>query len=157
MPMRVSVNVNNFLLSKRREAAYTNILLDVILLREPHLELSKRVLQCCQSLVDGYIAVHTFSNMFYILHETENFSIEDCRNTFNKLLYVFDAASLNKSDIIAAVNNEAFDDLEDSMQNEDSISSGIDYIVTRNYKDFEKSTVPAIAPEDFLTLVHAEK
>ena len=135
----------------------TNIFLDVILLREPHLELSKRVLQCCQSLVDGYIAVHTFSNMFYVLHETEDFSIEDCRNTFNKLLYVFDVASLNKSDVIAAINNEAFDDLEDSMQNEASVSSGIEYIVTRNCKDFEKSTVPAITPEDFLTLVHAEK
>ena len=134
----------------------TNILLDVILLREPHLELSKRVLQCCQSLVDGYIAVHTFSNMFYVLHETEDFSIEDCRNTFNKLLYVFDVASLNKSDVIAAINNEAFVDLEDSMQNEASISFGIDYIVTRNYQDFEKSTVPAITPEDFLTLVHAD-
>ena len=135
----------------------TNILLDVILLREPHLELSKRVLQCCQSLVDGYIAVHTFSNMFYILHEAEDFSIEDCRNTFNKLLYVFDVASLNKSDIITAVNNESFDDLEDSMQNEASVSSGIDYIVTRNCKNFEKSTVPAIIPEDFLKLVHVEK
>ena len=134
----------------------TNILLDVILLREPYLELSKRVLQCCQSLVDGYIAVHTFSNMFYILHETEGFSIEDCRNTFNKLLYVFDVASLNKSDLITAVNNEAFDDLEDAMQNEASVSSKIDFIVTRNCKDFENSTVPAVTPEDFLTLVHAD-
>ena len=95
--------------------------------------------------------------MFYILHETEDFSIDDCRNTFNKLLYVFDVASLNKSDVIAAINNEAFDDLEDSMQNEASVSFGIDYIVTRNYQDFEKSTVPAITPKDFLTLVHAEK
>ena len=84
----------------------TNILLDVILLREPHLKLSKRVLTCCQSLVDGYIAVHAFSNMFYILHETEGFSIEECRNTFNKLLYVFDVASLDKSDVIAAEGDE---------------------------------------------------
>ena len=61
----------------------TNILLDVILLREPYLELSKRVLQCCLSFVDGYIAVPTFSNMFYILHEIEKFSVEDCRNIFN--------------------------------------------------------------------------
>ena len=93
----------------------TNILLDVILLREPHLAQSKRVLQCCQSLVDGYLAVHTFSNMFYVLHEVEDFSVEDCRNTFNKLLYVFDVAGLNKSDIISAVNDETFLDLEDSM------------------------------------------
>ena len=65
----------------------TNILLDVILIREPHFELSKRVLQCCQSIVDGYIAVHTFSNMFYVLHETEDFSIEDCRS-YNQKLWI---------------------------------------------------------------------
>ena len=135
----------------------TNILLDVILLREPHFELSKRVLQCYQSIVDGYIAVHTFSNMFYVLHETEDFSIEDCRNTFNKLLYVFDVASLDKSDVIAAVNNEAFDDIEDSMQHQSSIACKLDYIVTRNVDDFEKATVPAVTPEKFLKLVHAEK
>ena len=134
----------------------TNILLDVILLREPHLELSKRVLQCCQSLVDGYIADHTFSNMFYILHDTEDFSIEDCRNTFNKLLYVFDVATLDKSDVIAAVNNEAFNDLEDSMQHQSSVAARLDCIVTRNTSDFEKSTVPALTPEDFLALIHAE-
>lgn len=133
----------------------TNILLDVILLREPHLELSRRVLQCCLSLVDGYIAVHTFSNMFYILHETEDFSIEECRNVFNKFLYVFDVASLDKSDMIAAVNNEAFDDLEDSMQHQSSIACKLDYIVTRNIDDFENATVPAITPEKFLKLVHA--
>ncbi len=134
----------------------TNIFLDVILLREPHLELSRRVLQCCLSLVDGYIAVHTFSNMFYILHETEDFTIEECRDTFNKLLYVFDVASLDKSDVISAVNNEAFDDLEDSMQHQSSIACKLDYIITRNVEDFEKATVPAVTPEKFLKLVHAE-
>ena len=132
----------------------TNILLDVILLREPHLAQSKRVLQCCQSLVDGYIAVHTFSNMFYILHEVEDFSVEDCRNTFNKLLYVFDVAGLNKSDIISAVNDETFLDLEDSMQHQSALSAELDYIVSRNCKDFEKASVPAVTPEEFLLLVH---
>ena len=130
----------------------TNILLDIILLREQHLELSRRVLQCCLSLVDGYIAVHTFSNMFYILHEAEDFSIEECRNVFNKFLYVFDLASLDKSDMIAAVNNEAFDDLEDSMQHQSSISSKLDYIITRNVDDFAGSEIPAILPEDFLKI-----
>lgn len=70
--------------------------------------------------------------MFYVLHEIEDFSIEDCRNTFNKLLYVFDVASLDKSDVIAAINNESFDDLEDSMQHQSPIACKLDYIVTRN-------------------------
>lgn len=135
----------------------TNILLDVLLRREPHLERSKRVLQCCQSIVDGYIAAHSFSNMFYVLHEIEKFTTEECRNTFNKLLYVFDVAGLTKRDIVSAVNNESFVDLEDSMQHEASVSAGVDYIVTRNCKDFEKTSVPAVTPEEFLLLVHAEQ
>lgn len=104
--------------------------------------------------MDGYIAVHTFSNMFYVLHEVEDFSVEDCRNTFNKLLYVFDVAGLNKSDIISAVNNEAFLDFEDSMQHRSAVSTELDYIVTRNCKDFGKASVPAVAPEAFLLLLH---
>lgn len=134
----------------------TNILLDVILCREPHLAQSKRVLQCCESLVDGYIAVHTFSNMFYILHELEDFSVDECRNTFNKLLYVFDVAGLGRREIVSAVNNILFDDLEDSIQNEASVSSSLDYIVTRNKSDFEKSSIPAVSPEEFLMLVHSK-
>lgn len=57
--------------------------------------------------------------------------------------------------MIAAVNNEAFDDLEDSMQHQSSIACKLDYIVTRNIDDFENATVSAITPEKFLKLVHA--
>ena len=60
----------------------TNILLDVILLREPHLAQLKRVLQCS------------------------------------------------------------------------SVFAELDYIVTRDCKDFEKASVPAVTPEEFLLLVH---
>lgn len=135
----------------------TNIILDVILKRPIHLEQSKRIMQCCQSLVDGYIAVHSVSNMFYILHESESFTVEECRSILNKLLYVFDVATLNKTDVLAAVNNESFDDIEDSMQNEAAVSAELDYIVTRNSKDFENSTIPAITPEKFLLLVHSNQ
>lgn len=132
----------------------TNILLDVILLREPHLENSKRVLQCCQSFVDGYMALHSFSNMFYILHEIENFSVEECRNTLNKFLYVFDVAGLTKAQLVSAINDVNFDDLEDSMQHGSALSADVDYIITRDTDDFKNCAVPAITPEQFLLIAH---
>lgn len=134
----------------------TNIILDVILQRQPHLEQGNRVMQCCQSLVDGYIAVHTISNIFYILHESEGFTVEECRIVFNKLLYIFDIAALNKEDVLAAVNNESFDDIEDSLQNESAVSANLDYIVTRNSGDFQNSSIPSITPDEFLRLVHGK-
>ncbi len=134
----------------------TNILLDIIFHREPHFLESKRVFDCCISFVDGYIAVHSFSNLFYVLHETEGWSVDECRSMLNKLLCVFDVASLNKTDMIAAVNNGDFDDLEDSMQYEAANSCGIDCIITRNTKDFKNASVPIVIPSQFLQLVHEQ-
>lgn len=54
------------------------------------------------------------------------------------------------------MNNESFLDLEDSMQHQSAVSSGLDYIVTRNIKDFEKSDIPAVTPEEFLILAHSK-
>ena len=94
--------------------------------------------------------------MFYVLHDKENFSVEDCRSIFNKLLYIFDVATLGKTDMIAAMNDETFSNLEDSMQHQSSVASGLDYIVTRNKADFAKTSVSTVTPEEFLVLVHAE-
>lgn len=53
--------------------------------------------------------------------------------------------------------NILLDDLEDAMQHEASVSAGLDYIVTRNCKDFKNSAIPAVTPEEFLLIVHADK
>lgn len=39
-----------------------NILLDVILRRELHFSQSKRIIDCCITFVDGYIALRSFRN-----------------------------------------------------------------------------------------------
>ena len=44
-------------------------------------------------------------------------------------------------------------DLEDSLQMVCAKNASLDYIVTRNVKDFEKSEIPAIEPVDFLNLL----
>ena len=42
--------------------AFDNILLDVILRREPHFSQSKRIIDCCITFVDGYIALRSSRN-----------------------------------------------------------------------------------------------
>lgn len=46
-----------------------NVILDVILRREPYFSDSKRIVDCCISFVDGYIALHSFATIFYVLNE----------------------------------------------------------------------------------------
>ncbi|MBR1912030.1 MAG: PIN domain-containing protein [Treponema sp.] len=133
-----------------------NILLDVILRRESHFSESKRIIDCCITFVDGYIALHSFSTLFYVLHEKEHKDTEYCRNTFNNLLYVFDVAGLTKPQLIQAVNDGNFSDLEDSMQHGSALACDVDYIITRDRNDFKDSVVPALTPAEFLRLVHEE-
>lgn len=58
----------------------------------------------------------------------------------------------NDDRVFAAARNAEFADFEDSMQNESALSAGADYIITRNKKDFENSTIPAVTAEEFLSL-----
>ena len=52
--------------------------------------------------------------------------------------------SVDRGKIINALNNEDFSDIEDCLQMECAKAFSVDYIVTRNIKDFEKSIIPAI-------------
>ena len=55
-----------------------NIVLDVLGKREPFYESSNNVLLCCASKkITGYIALHSISNIFYILRK--QYSAEDRR------------------------------------------------------------------------------
>lgn len=56
--------------------------------------------------------------------------------------------SIEKADLLRGLITE-FADYEDSIQHECALKvKGIDYIVTRNIKDFKHSVIPVISPEE---------
>ena len=132
----------------------TNILIDYFLHRPEFYENSKLVINYCFFIVNGYIAAHSFSDMYYVLHEKEKRDIEYCRTVFLKLCQMFEVCTLDKQRIIEASNNLNFNDFEDSLQSSYAESAGLDYIVTRNISDFKNSSVPAITPEVFISMIN---
>ena len=72
----------------------------------------------------------------------------------NNLLYVFDVAGLTKAQLVSAINDVNFDDLEDSMQHGSALPADVDYIIPRDTGDFKNCAVPAITPEQFLLIAH---
>lgn len=135
----------------------TNIVLDFLCKREDFYNDANIIFQHCFSDVDGLIAGHTVSNLFYILQNRYDFSLEECRNKIRNLCTLLDIADINKEVILSALDNETFSDLEDSLQNECAITTGVDYIITRNLDDFKDSAIPAIAPKAFIEIVRKEK
>lgn len=57
---------------------------------------------------------------------------------------------MNEKKIVAALENNAFSDFEDGLQEECAVESMADYIVTRNPADFKHSRVKVILPDELL-------
>lgn len=61
---------------------------------------------------------------------------------------------MTKLQLISAINDVNFSDLEDSMQHGSALASNVDYIITRDIRDLINSSVPAITPGEFLSIAH---
>ena len=119
----------------------TNIIIDALANREPYADDAKRIMEKCAAReITGILAAHSIPNLFYILRK--NFSQEERR-----FLLISD---LNEKKIVAALENNAFSDFEDGLQEECAVESMADYIVTRNPADFKHSRVKVILPDELL-------
>ena len=133
----------------------TNILIDYLLKRHPFYDSAKKVFDMCLYKIDGYVTPHSLIDVFYMLSERTDASTDYCRETILKLRAVLYVVPENDERVISASSNTSFSDFEDSMQNESAIVAGADYIVTRNKKDFENSTIPVVTAEEFMSLFSA--
>ena len=127
----------------------TNIMLDVLMGRQPYFDLADRIIRlCADQRIEGYMAAHSIPNMFYILRKS--MSDEDRRDVLKSLCQILKVEGIDSIKVLSAINNQNFSDLEDCLQEECAVEISADYIVTRNIKDSTASRVPAVLPDVFL-------
>jgi predicted nucleic acid-binding protein len=130
----------------------TNIVLDYIAKRDPFLKSAEMIFEACATgKVEGCLAAHTFSNIFYILRKV--FSVTERREILLDLCHMFTVEGINQGVIEAAIKNDAFDDFEDALQEECAKSLGVDFIVTRDIKDYGSSDFQIVSPDEFVAAV----
>ena len=128
----------------------TNILLDVLMEREPFYELSLRIWNYCkEDETYACISSLTFANIVYNMRKT--LTPSKIEELVSELTKIFDFADLNLAEIIKAAQMH-WNDFEDALQSAAAERVKADYIITRNVKDFEQSNIKALTPEDFLDL-----
>ena len=131
----------------------TNVLIDSIITREPFTEqATKLMIKCASKEIEGYIAVHSILNMFFILRK-EIPDADERRDQLLDLTVFLDVVEVDKTIIAASLKNRSFKDFEDCVQSECAVRAGANYIVTRNVKDYASSPVKAVTPDDFLNIV----
>ena len=56
-------------------------------------------------------------------------------------------------EVYNAVKNEKFNDFEDCLQDACAYQNKMDYIITRNIKDFKNSRVKALTPKESISIL----
>lgn len=130
----------------------TNVILDSLLHREPFFEKSDSVVRyCAQKKFNGFVAVHTVTNAFYVL--SKQMSNEECRRAVMRFLTFFKIVPINGEKIFRALTNTNFKDFEDRLQIECAIAIDADFIVTRDKNDFVGSEISCVTPEEFCDIL----
>lgn len=127
----------------------TNILIDYISFRPSFTDDAQTILKLCmEKQIDGCIAAHSVMNTFYILRK--NLTADERRNALSDLCSLLTVIGIDKAKILSSLENDDFSDVEDCLQTECAKEFSADYIITRNIRDFQSSTIPAILPDEFL-------
>jgi predicted nucleic acid-binding protein len=127
----------------------TNIIVDYLIRREPYIAEAEKIFTLVSDRrFEGYIAAHSFKNIFYILRHV--FPAKQRRKLLLGLGMLFGVVEVNEEKILATIHKEDFADFEDCLQAECAKSISAEYIVTRNAKDYAGTEVAAITPEAFL-------
>ena len=127
----------------------TNIIIDILQKREPFFNDSYQALRhALKENYDCLVSAGAVTDVFYILRKALQ-STDLAKQQVEKISHLFTFADVTGSDINTALSKE-MNDFEDAVVDAVAEKYKSSYIVTRNVKDFENSTVPAISPSEFL-------
>jgi len=128
-----------------------NVVLDVLIRREPHFERSAAVWRLVEDgRVDGLLAAHSFTTLFYLYARQS--SRERAVLAMHQLMRVFGVAAVDRTVLEDALSYH-WTDFEDAVQMAAAERAGCEYLVTRNAGDFKPAVVSVIQPADFLAIV----
>ncbi len=130
----------------------TNVIIDALTGREPFREAAEQImLLAANQIEDMYITAGSVTDIYYLvrkhLHNTEQ-----AKNAMTKLYQLFGILDVTADDCQNALLSD-IKDYEDAVISCCAKRSKMDYIVTRNIKDYEKSKVKAVLPNDFIRFV----
>lgn len=129
----------------------TNIVLDILLRREPFFESSYGALkQATTNNTECLLSATAVTDIFYLLRKGLG-DTNQAKRALEHLLQLIMVADVLELDIQAALS-DSMPDFEDSVVHSVAVRNKADYIITRNIRDFIGTTVPAITPQDFIKL-----
>ena len=127
-----------------------DVILDVILERKDF-EYSRELLtQVEQKQVKAYTSPIIFTNSYYIISKLRN--KKKAWSALKKIRLLFSVSPINQKVIDLALASD-FSDFEDAVQYYAALEQKVEYIVTRNKKDYIAAQIPAVTPQEYIAVV----
>jgi len=128
----------------------TNVILEAITGRAPFNENAEKLfLLTAEDKINASITANSVTDIYYLTRKYLH-SIEEARIVLWKLFTLFQILDVTGTDCEKALELN-MSDYEDALIATCANRNKVDWIISRNTKDFINSPVPAITPEDFLT------
>jgi predicted nucleic acid-binding protein len=127
----------------------TDVILDFFFDRKPYSDSASQVLSLCETeKIMGFITPVICSNVYYILRQTA--AHDKVIEKLKQLLMILNVLAMDKDVVLQALNS-GFRDFEDALQYAAAIrTKHINAILTRNVKDYKKSELGVMTPDDYL-------
>lgn len=130
----------------------TNIVIDFLADRKPFSLFAAKLFNfSILGKAKIYVSAVSYNNIYYILRQSHS-SVETLK-LLDELSEMTEITDLTKSIIKKSLKSD-FKDFEDAIQYNCALSLfKIDFIVTRDTKDFKKSTLSIMTPEEAVRLL----
>lgn len=130
----------------------TNIIIDALTGREPFREPAEQIfLLAANQIEDMFITASSATDIYYLIRKYLHSTVQ-AKETMSKLYELFYILDVTSEDCREALSSKV-KDYEDAVIASCADRNHMDYIATRNIKDYEHSKVKAILPEELLKLV----
>lgn len=126
----------------------TNVVLDVLLDRDPHAEWSAKLFDLVEKKqIQGVLCATTLTTIYYISAKTKD--RDRALNDVRDLLAIFEIAPVDY-DVFSQALSLDFDDFEDAIIHEAARRANVAIIITRDKSGFSKSEIGIFSPADYV-------
>jgi len=129
-----------------------NILMDFLFKREGHEKVAEIFFFCSTGKLKGFVCAHEITTLFYFLNKVIKDKLK-IKKALSCIMNRFSVMEVNDKILNKALAS-GIDDFEDAVIEASSIENKAEYILTRDIKDFKKSIVNAITPEELLAIIN---
>ena len=127
----------------------TNIVIDALASREPWNKSAEQLfIMAANSIMDMYITASSATDIYYLIRKHLH-DAEEAKLIMGKLYSLVGILEVTESDCMDALVSPIMD-YEDAVLEQVARRTKMDYIVTRNQKDYKSGLTKVFSPKEFI-------